>query len=360
MTPVQKKYADAIAEHGSIRKAADALNVNPRSIERALARAKKTEDDFTVNRRTTLHNAQGEVVLEWVRSDKDAKGKLSLMQSVADSFKDDLPRADRTTPPQLLSEDLLSLYVITDYHLGMYSWGEETGEDWDLAIAKETLMKWIDFSVNNSPNSETAVLAQLGDFLHWDGMEAVTPTSKHILDADTRFQKVVRTSIFLIRYAISKMLEKHNTLNVLIADANHDPASSVWLREWLAAHYENEPRVQVNQSSDSYYCYVFGDVSLFFHHGHLRKTTNIDHVFTSKFREAYGKTKYSYAHMGHLHHWDATETNLMIVEQHRTLAAKDAYSSRHGYMADRDSKNIIYHKKYGEISRLTVTPEMLK
>jgi hypothetical protein len=29
-------------------------------------------------------------------------------------------------------------------------------------------------------------------------------------------------------------------------------------------------------------------------------------------------------------------------------------------MSDRDSKNIIYHKKYGEISRITVTPEMLK
>ena len=49
----------------------------------------------------------------------------------------------------------------------------------------------------------------------------------------------------------------------------------------------------------------------------------------------------------------------MIIEQHRTMAAKDSYASRGGYLAGRDAKAITYHKQYGEVGRITITPEML-
>jgi hypothetical protein len=63
--------------------------------------------------------------------------------------------------------------------------------------------------------------------------------------------------------------------------------------------------------------------------------------------------------MGHLHHVDVKENNLMIVEQHRTLAANDAYSARGGYLSGRDAKVITYSKDYGEVSRLTINSDML-
>ena len=50
----------------------------------------------------------------------------------------------------------------------------------------------------------------------------------------------------------------------------------------------------------------------------------------------------------------------MILEQHRTLASKDAYASRGGYLSGRDAKVITYHKKYGEVARQTINIEMLK
>ena len=42
--------------------------------------------------------------------------------------------------------------------------------------------------IQGSPKSEVGVLCQLDDFLHWDGMLAITPTSSHILDADTNME----------------------------------------------------------------------------------------------------------------------------------------------------------------------------
>jgi hypothetical protein len=86
----------------------------------------------------------------------------------------------------------------------------------------------------------------------------------------------------------------------------------------------------------------------------------VDDVFVAKFREVFGRTKYSYAHMGHMHHVDIKETNLMVVEQHRTLAAKDAYASRGGWLSGREASAITYHKDYGYTGRVVITPEMVK
>ena len=49
----------------------------------------------------------------------------------------------------------------------------------------------------------------------------------------------------------------------------------------------------------------------------------------------------------------------MIVEQHRTLAPGDAYSARGGWLSGRDAKVITYHRKFGEVSRLTINSDML-
>ena len=39
------------------------------------------------------------------------------------------------------------------------------------------------------------------------------------------------------------LLDKHEHVHIIMADANHDPASEIWLREMFAAVYEEEPRL---------------------------------------------------------------------------------------------------------------------
>ena len=51
---------------------------------------------------------------------------------------------------------------------------------------------------------------------------------------------------------------------------------------------------------------------------------------------------------------------LIVTGKHRTLAAKDAYASRGGYMSGRDAKVITYHKIYGEVGRQTININMIK
>lgn len=316
---------------------------------------------FLVKGTSTLYKrGEPEPKLQWVKTRQDDAAVAAALAEAAKGMAETLPRLEPIAPPQHTSDDLLTCYVVTDHHLGALAWHEETGADWDLKIAEKLMRDWFGAAVAATPNSGRAVLAQLGDFLHWDGLEAVTPTSKHLLDADGRYQKVVRVAIRVLRHVIDLLLAKHKSVQVICAEGNHDIASSVWLREGLAAIYEDEPRIVIERSPSPYYCVEHGQTSLFFHHGHHRKPANVAEVFAAQFRQVFGRTKYSYAHMGHLHHVDTKEGNLMIVEQHRTLAAADAYSHRLGFRTGRDAKAITYHRAYGEVSRVVISPDMVR
>lgn len=307
---------------------------------------------------STLHDADGKPILTWVKTSVDKRQREALLHEIAEALGSALPRVKAVKAPVYTNADLASTYIVTDYHLGLLAWHEETGADWDTAIAENLLMDWFNKAIAMAPPSAKAVLALLGDLLHWDGLEAVTPASKHNLDADTRFQKLVRVVIRVLRWAIARLLEHNAEIEIKIMEGNHDPASSAWLREMLAALYEDEPRVHVDVSPDPYGCFEHGLTAVFFHHGHMKKPQKIHDVFARKFREVFGRTKHCYAHMGHMHHAHLIETNLMIVEQHRTLAAPDSYASRGGWLSGRSASVITYHKQYGEVLRYTIPPEL--
>jgi hypothetical protein len=370
----QGEYLDAIEAHGSIRKAANALNVNARTIERSLQSLKlraamqsalqhqdvnRIPDGFAITGTSTLTKTGDG--LQWVKTASDKLRQEALMREAIEAMSEDIPRLTALPAPvHAVNALLCNCFIITDYHLNALSWKEETGANWDVEIAERTLIAWFAQAIAMAPNAQTAVFAQLSDLLHSDGLEPLTPASKHVLDVDTRFQKVVRIVIRVLRQVIDMLLAKHECVHILMADANHDPVSQIWLREWLTVLYENEPRVTVDRDPSPYNAFEFGKVALFFHHGHKRKVSNVSEVFAAKYRELFGRTKYAYAHMGHLHHLDVKENPLMIVEQHRTLTAPDAYASRGGYLSGRDAQVITYHRDFGEVSRVKVSFDMLR
>lgn len=316
-------------------------------------------DGYKMGKVTIQRNAAGEVERTWERMCEDSERQLVMMQAAIEAMGEQIPRAAPVAAPSPKKANLANCYVITDYHMGMLSWHEETGADWDLRKAEDLIVKWFSVAIDRAPEAEVGIFAQLSDLLHFDGMDAVTPASKHLLDVDTRFAKVVRSAIRVLRQIIEMLLLKHNKVHIVMADANHDPVSQIWLREWFSVLYENEPRITVDRSPSPYNAYEFGKVALFFHHGHKRRVSNVSEVFAAQFREIFGRTKHAYAHLGHLHHVDIKENNLMIVEQHRTLAPADAYAARGGWITGRDAKVITYDCERGEVGRITISADMV-
>ena len=285
-------------------------------------------------------------------SDKIVEAIESAVQSIKPIAPIKSPRYVRT--------DLCNLIHVTDYHLAMYAAHEETGADWDATIARDEFVRAITELVFSAPDAGTGIFSQGGDFLHYDSLEAVTPANKHILDADTRAFKMVELALDMHLFAVEEMLKRHRNVIVIIQEGNHDPMSSIWLRKCLKQYFKRNKRVEVMDTEFPYYAYLHGEMMIAFHHGHKKKNKELPALFASepRYREMWGKAKYCYIHTGHFHQreQDQAEYGGAIVERHPTLAARDAYAARGGWVSWRAMNCITYHKTRGEVSRRTTVP----
>lgn len=315
-------------------------------------------EGFRVKGTSTLYDDLGNKKIQWVKTTADIDKQKEMIAAVVSSM------AQEVTPVKPISFDgncdqsLLNKYIFTDSHVGMTAWHREGGSNWDLKIAEDVLTGAFLHAIENAPKAKVGYICQLGDFMHFDGLSAITPTSGHVLDADGRFGKMVEFAIRILRRIIDNALLKHEQVHVVMAEGNHDLASSVWLRKLFKLLYENEPRVTVDDSELPYYAFKFGKVMLTCHHGHLKKFSDLDRQMAAQFPKIWGETEFRYCDTGHYHHREVKEDYGMTREMHRTLAAKDAYASRGGYHAGRDMQAVTYHSEYGEVGRLSVSPEM--
>lgn len=374
-TAREVEYLDAIEKHGSERKAADALQVSRGTISKAIRRLKAkaakrgfspehdmhqvVPEGYKVRGTSTLYDESGKPRLQWVKSSIDAQRQAELMRAVFEAMAAELPRVKPVPVAGEHDSALCNLVVFTDYHLGMLAWHKEGGADWDLKIAESTLLSAFLHLVESAPKAEKCVLALQGDFLHTDGLLPVTPAHHHVLDTDSRYSKIVDAAIRVIRQLIAHALEKHKEVHLLLCEGNHDEGGSLWMRKMFAALYEHEPRLTVNASELPFYVVQHGETMLAFHHGHKVKNEQLPGLFAAQFAWMWGQTTKRYCHTGHRHHVDEKEYAGMTVIQHPTLAARDAYAARGGWISERAAQAITYHEKYGQVARTIVTPEML-
>lgn len=313
---------------------------------------------FNVKGVSTYYNEDGKPVGQWVKSIADKDAQFQAMIERIEIACDGITPWKPVKKPQKTEQDLLSLLVITDFHLGSYCWGDETSEDYSTDMARDLFLSSLQEMIDSTPNSKVGLLCNLGDFLHWDGLLQITPTSSHILDNDSRYSRIVDIAMTVMDEAVRMMLKKYEKVVFVCAEGNHDIAGSVWLRKFIRKLYANEPRLEVIDNDFPYYAYLHGKIMLGFHHGHKVKMDRLPKVFSSepRFREDWGKAKIAYIHSGHYHSEKIVEDAGAVVEQHPTLASRDAYATRLGLISQRGAKAITYDKDLGEVSRITVRP----
>lgn len=374
--PRQREYLIALRDTGSLRKAAALHGVHHKNISRALVQVKKraaqngyspdhdmihtVPDGYVVKGVSTYYDKDGIAAGQWVKSSLKHEALLEALREAVDALKEEIEPVDPVAAPGMTEAALCNLYTFTDYHLGMLAWHEEGGDDWDLSIAEGTLLRSYSYMIESSPQASHGIINIQGDFLHTDGKTPVTPAHKHVLDADSRYPKIRRAAIRIIREMVRMALGRHDTLHLVIAEGNHDEEGTGWLSDMMAVLYENEPRLTVDTGSLPFYCHQWGKVMLGIHHGHKVKNEALPLLFAAQFPEVWGSTKRREIHCGHRHHRDEKEYNGVTVVQHPTLAARDAYAARGGWIADRAAWAITYHKDYGAVGRVMVTPEMVR
>ena len=376
-TERQRQFIEETNRLGGVRPAARSLGVNPKTIHDAVKRVtlkasaqgyspahnltKIIPAPFVARGHSTQYDRDGKMVQQWVKTRLDDQRHQEAIIAAASALSEELPRLPPQAAPDQTeaAKDLANLYVLTDCHMGMLAWEREGGANWDLKIAERTIYECFMMMLDAAPEASTGILAQLGDFFHSDGLLPVTPTSNHVLDQDGRYAKIVAAGIRLLRRMIDAALERHEKVVVLMAEGNHDQVGSMWLQKLLSAVYENEPRIEVVDTPLPYYAIEHGETALFFHHGHKKKKEQLPLAFAAMFRQIWGRARKCYIHTGHYHGLDERDHQGCVVLQHPTLAARDAYAARGAWLSERQAMVISYHRKFGEVNRKAVTPEMV-
>ena len=378
-TDRQKEILIAIQSEGSENKAAALLGVNPSTVNKAYVSVKnkaamsgwspehdmthEVPDGFKLKGTSTLYDSQtGQAKIQWVKTNADQVRQDEIFKEALEGFADAIPRSEPIKAPKNTNENLLSCYPVGDHHFGQYSNKEECGTEYTIEIASKLLHNSVDYLVDSAPPSSQALIMILGDLLHQDNHESLTPQHKNLLDSDGRYHSMVRAAIVALRYMIMKCLNKHNVVNVIVEIGNHDISSSTFMMECLHALYEDEPRVIIDRSPSRFHYFSFGKVLIATHHGDkVKKAEHLALLMATDRPKGWAASEFRYWYLGHIHHDSVSEAAGGVrCESMRVLAPLDAHAHSHGYRSGRDQKMIVHHKDFGEVSRVIFNPSMLK
>lgn len=361
------EYLEAVEAHGSNNKAAVALGVTRRSVDKSLTRlrvraaqkgyspahgmTRTVPDGYTVKGVSSLYDKDGKLAAQWVKSTLDGDRQLELLKEFALDLAEGIKGLAPIIPaPAISNDDLMCVIPIGDPHFGMYAWAQEAGSDFDLDIAERLTKAAIDRLVASAPNAAIGLLLNLGDMFHADNQNNQTK-SGHQLDVDGRWAKVQKVGLMAMIYAVNRMLERFPRVVFRINKGNHDGHSSYALSLMLSCYFHNNPRVEVDLSPAVHWYFKFGKVLLGSTHGDETKAPDLMPVMAADRAKDWGDTVYRYWFVGHIHHKYVKEYPGGIVEYMRTIAPRDAWHQSQGYRAGRDMSLIVMHKEYGEIER---------
>jgi UDP-2,3-diacylglucosamine pyrophosphatase LpxH len=384
-TEKQLLYMAAVEEHGNVNRAAGALSVTESTVRRSLQYLRKKAIntlgvDPQIAQKTPLAGSQrlsgtstlvrfpendpeGRV-MQWVKANVDKDEQYRLMAEAIREFAADYDGYHAPTkPPTIETDDLLTAYVWGDPHIGMYSWAEETGADFDLKIAEELMTKSMARLISSAPASRDALIINVGDFFHADNLENKTSRSGNVLDIDTRMSKVYQVGVMIQHMCIDAALQKHERVKVINAIGNHDDLTAMTLATTMAAWYRDEPRVEIVTVRNKFHWHEFGKVLLCVTHGDSVRAREMGEVMAAYNKgKPWGRTEWRYALMGHLHKNDKIKTpgRGWSAEVFPTIASLDAWGASKGFYPDRAMFSIVYDREFGELERHRVCVEMVE
>jgi metallophosphoesterase superfamily enzyme len=299
---------------------------------------------------SALVDADGRVLQRWVKTKEGAAPALedALLKAFAayDGACKPLPA------PTAADDDLMTVYPLADLHVGMHSWGKETGDDYDVEIATDLVQRNIQALVAKSEPSKHAVILGLGDLYHQNDQKNATPGSGHRLDVDGRWSRVFEAGAKLIIALVDLVAQKHESVELVLLPGNHDEDASVCLRVALSLFYSNNPRVKVYHKPGLHWARRFGKVLIGATHGHaVRGADRMAMMLANDYSRDWGEADHVHILFGHIHHETAKEIGKVRVESFNTPAAKDAYAAGGGYRSGRSMSALTFHRIDGECSR---------
>lgn len=299
---------------------------------------------ITVNR-----DAEGRVIQDWPRYLPDTSNITHALANVFEQYKG---KAELIEPPKYVERDLEWVIPIADQHHGLLAWSRDTGENHDLKTGVKRLRSTATKLISRCDPAGTGIILNVGDWTHNDDQTNMTPASRHVLDVDSRYYKILETGAWLMVDIVGLALQKFKRVIVVNLPGNHDPHATTALNVALSMFYHKNPRVSLVPPEGKWFFHKFGQTLLGAHHGDRISKDEMAMAMAVRCREDWGATNFHWVLSGHIHKETGKEVGDVRVESFQTLAGKDAFSAGHGYVSGRSMVAIQLHREEGERDRL--------
>lgn len=247
---------------------------------------------------------------------------------------------------------------IYDLHLGKMAWGPESGEDYDLSIAKLRFNNALDDLMNKASgyNIERIMFPVGNDLFNSDKSTPFPQTTGGTPQQDdTRYQKLFREARILMVEGILK-LSQVAPVDVVTVFSNHDEERGFYLGEVLDAVFINHTSVRVDNSPKNRKYYQFGKCLIATAHGHGVKDQDLPLTMAQEAPEMWADTWYREFLLGHIHHSKKLVTQIgkdyrgVFVTYMTSPSATDSWHYKHNLTGSiKGAEGFIYNKEEGKI-----------
>ena len=305
--------------------------------------------EYVTGRSIYTTNSYNEKVWLKTRRKLETAEKEEALKAFVDQLNSQVIQAKKTPKPSSKgkSKDLLPTTIIGDAHIGMKASGDTRGRDFDSKIASAEIIAAIDYLVDAAPAAEHAMLINVGDFTHIDRAIPYPQTANGTpMDTDSRIELIMRKAADTMIHGITRMLEKHSNVSVVMARGNHDSETSIAIAMILAYRYEKEPRVTILEPNGFFTYTTFGKNLIAITHGDKAPGRRLADMLPRL--SVWSKTSHRYWILGHFHSKLSEQyDNSVVLERFGTLAPADSWHASKGYCSPSIMNQIVYRRSGG-------------
>jgi hypothetical protein len=258
------------------------------------------------------------------------------------------------------SEGHMLILSPVDHHFGKLAWGEETGENYDLAEAEQLYVRAVDEAIEwaGGKQIEEIHIPVGSDLFHFDSSRGQTANGTQ-MDVDSRPQKVFVSASIAVAAAIERAASLA-PVKVHFVPGNHDPTWSHHLCVFLRGYFRNDDRITVDLGPMARKYIEYGSNMVMMTHGDLSQV-NIKMLpvqMAASRPEMWGRTRNWEVLMGHTHHQKEThfvpmeENSGVMVRVLPSLCGTDEWHFTKGYIGNRRAMlSLVYSKAKGYVGQ---------
>lgn len=248
---------------------------------------------------------------------------------------------------------------IADAHFGKLSSSYETGESYNINIAKQRCLDGVNGIVSKGRAfGIDRVLFIIGnDVLHYDNPKHTT-TSGTPQDTDVMFYDMFNTALDTHVEIIERLIQEFE-VDILFCPSNHDYQSGWMFARSLSCWFRNCDRVTIDDSIAHRKYYQYGKNLIGVSHGDGAKMADMPLHMANEVPKLWAETIFRNVYLHHIHHKQVTKFQSgkdyigVTVEYLRSPSSSDSWHYRNGYTgAKKAVEGFVHNFDDGQIARL--------